>query len=299
MPVRLTGGGGGGAGGATVDWGPDFGDGSDGTFAASPTVDLESLALAGNLSLAASLALPTVEVSGLASGTATASLDGSALGAPFVQSVSTFQSGAAVSTIPLAKPSGTATGDLLVAVLGINGAVTVTPGESGWTRINTNDSGAPVTRLATYWRIVAGGDPATYSFGLGTSAAAFGTLVRIIGFDTGTTIDVAGTATGSATDPVAPSITTTVANVLKIACCAQSNPAVNADYTPPAGYTEDSDLNGNGAGSALILTGEVAHRVQATAGASGTATMDSTQALASVYAAQHIAIRPGTVDLTP
>lgn len=227
-------------------------------------------------------------------------LSGTALGAPAIQTVSATETTTNATSIVITKPSGTVDGDLLVAMVGfsvlVDQAVDV---PAGWTQIIQQASGGlgTLSRIAAFYKF-ASGEGATYTFTKASGAVAWiGTILRIAGVHATTPINVSAGAGGSAADPVAPTITTTSTNCMKIACCAQANAAA-ASYTPPASYDEQSDGTATNLG-VVQTTGEVATRVQAATGASGTATMDSTQLLATNYAALHIAVAPGTLVLAP
>ncbi len=226
-------------------------------------------------------------------------LTGTVLGAPFLLSSTATFSTAAAATYNIAKPAGTVDGDLLIAVVGTQAiAASGVSTPSGWTLIDGQLGGTNVPGLYTFSR-VASGEPASYTFSelASGSVSWIATIMRIGGFDTTTPVNARGTpAAGSAADPVAPSVTTTVANCLKIACCAQANTALAATYTPPASYVEISDLNATNAGLS-IMTGEVATRVQAVSGASGTVVLNSSQIAATDYKAQHFAIAPGSLTI--
>lgn len=278
----------------TVTVGPDFGNPPE----AGVGVQLTMPALEAGYGQSVGISFSLFDVAPFHSSSVGAHLSGTALGAPLWQSVGSVTSSIAGSSVVIPKPADLAVGDLMVAFVGAAQLNTTTL-PTGWTLIlNTQRDGTNDVTLNSSWKIAEASDVAatSFTFTLASSAAFIGCIHRVSAVDSTTPINVSGGGSGSATDPVAPTITTTVDNCLKICACVQFN-ATNADYTPPSGYTERTDQNGLGALSAQTITGETATRAQATAGASGTATMDSTQAVASDYAAQHIAIAPGTITL--
>jgi len=221
---------------------------------------------------------------------------GSVTGAPFLQATSTFTStSATITSFDIPKPTGTAVGDVLVAVIGFTpNTVTITT-PSGWSYVR-DDAGAANCRMYLFTRVVDGSEGATISFATSAACAGISTMFRIAGANTTTPINVSGATVTNATDPVAPSITTTTANCLIVCACVQAN-LTNADYTAPANYTEQSDLNGNGALGALQNTGCTDTRILAAAGATGTATMDSTQLTSGACVALHFAVAPGPLTI--
>ncbi len=300
--INVTGGGG---GSALVQWGPHFGGPTGDVNNIGINTTMPALAATYPLGVGIRAGLPgsaPIQVGSLAINYNTLGIGihqaASVLGAPFFQTISTVAQTANSTTITITKPTGTVDGELLVAGIG---SATVSAAESltapsGWTLIlQTNNVNALGSNLLTYYKF-ASSEGADYTWTGGISAAHIGWIMRISGIDPTTPINVSVQATGSATDPVAPTMTTTVVNCLKIACCAQQN-ALAASYTPPASYLERSDLTGSNL-TVVQITGESATRVQAATGASGAVTMDSTQLVASQYCAQHIAIAPGTLVLT-
>ncbi len=217
------------------------------------------------------------------------------LGAPNWQSVGVVESSTSASSIVIPKPSGLAVGDFMLAIIGSDGLQTFTA-PSGWTNIlNTQRDGTLDCSLDSKWKIADASDVAASSFTFTSSGTQgfFGAIHRVDAIDTTTPVNVSGQQTGSATDPVAPSVTTTAANCLVFVCCIQRN-ALDVTFTPPASYTERTDQNGNGLAGAHVVDGETATRVRATTGATGAQTMDSSALVAADYASQTIAIAPGT-----
>lgn len=279
-------------------WGPDFGESSDGnTWTTGVSVDLPSLALVGNKGVGVNVAMPALALAG-GKGVGV-HCAGTALGAPFYQSVQSADStGSATSLVVTAPTSMDSTQkDILIAFvckMNIGDDVTST----GWTKIlHTSRLGVLNNSVTSFYKVVTGSEPADYTFSWTTAGASFASIHHVRGADTtGTPINVSGGNNASATDPVAPTITTTVDNCMLFVACVQ-NSAIGITYTPPAGYTERTDQNGLGAAGAHLLDGETAQRVLAAAGATGTQTMDSTALAASDYSAQHLAVAPGLITL--
>ena len=188
------------------------------------------------------------------------------------------------SSVTITVPSGTVSGDVLVAAIAFNGSsATTINAPAGWNLILSNSNGATHT-LATYYHVAGGSEPASYTFTLGTAGLRItGGMARYTGVDTSNPINGSIGTTGTASSPVTGTLTTTVANTMLIAVGANSN---THTYTGGSGmalrYT-GTQTNGPGVGSQDL--------VQAAAGPSGTKTVTSASTSAT-YAAQLIALQP-------
>lgn len=233
-------------------------------------------------------------------------LSGTALGAPFWQSVQT-QTGS--GDLVITKPTGIVSGDLMVALLGstVTGP-SATPdwtAPAGWTGIRGDlvNGAANSTRARSFYRIADGTEGATFTFtfaaGSGTVARNSGEIHRIIGTHTTTPINVSngGTLLGTALtpDPVNVSVTTTVVNCLVLAWLVHDHLALTQTHTAPASHTEVSDFESTNAANTESSTTD--WRAFAAIGATGTATHDCTETVATDACYQRIAIQPGTVTL--
>lgn len=193
--------------------------------------------------------------------------------------------GTEVTTLQVTKPTGTVDGDIVLLSLVTRGTPgTVTP-PTGFTLVE--QTGANSAFITTYAK-QASSDGASYTFSWVSSRRAALIAMRVSAASLPDAAIANGTA-AVATDPVAPSITTVSADnlLIGIACI---NGAVNQTFTPPTGYTEQED--GSNGDATFSLSWSVASKLQAVAGASGTATFDSTAVTATDTAAQHIAVPP-------
>lgn len=130
-------------------------------------------------------------------------------------------------TITITKPTGTAEGDLLFAVLGMadEGLSYATP--SGWTLETTYS--AQNMRLQTFEKVAGASEPASYSF---TTALEFndkvGAIVRISGQKATAPVDVSGNSNGSSTSPVAPAVTASEStDLLRLRAALSYSPEIN------------------------------------------------------------------------
>ncbi len=197
--------------------------------------------------------------------------------------------GTGATTISVTRPTGTQTGDVILAAITTEAGETVaTP--SGWTA-TANANNASTVRTATFWHVAAGGDPSSWAFTLGTSKKAAAVAVTYSGVDTSSPIDVAATATAaSTTSHAAPSVTTTAAwrhlvNIYGITGL--------TSLTPPNGSNELADQQSG----ASAVTIELADTDVAATGATGTRTAVSAAAGSGAYTsiALKAAVAPSVV----
>jgi PKD repeat protein len=177
----------------------------------------------------------------------------------------------AAAAVELAKPAGTAAGDVLVASITADYNPTMASVPAGWTpmvnALSINSSSSAGSRAFAYYHVVGASDPASYSWTLSTAVKWGGGITAYRGVNTTTPLDTpvvnAVNTTYTATSIAGPSVTTVSNGAMLIGgiACDCSSPVV----TPPTGWTERWE-----APSGQIA--ELADEVQATAGASGTAT---------------------------
>ena len=139
------------------------------------------------------------------------------------------------SSISLSSPTGTSTGDLMLAVVASRGGASVTA-PLGWsTALSPQTVDAGVLTVAMFYRVRAAGDAASFSFSLSSSELVAGTLLAFSGVDSAAPVlSALGTVAGASTSsPSATGFSTTVANAMLVAVFAQSNG--NNSMTPPTG----------------------------------------------------------------
>jgi type II secretory pathway pseudopilin PulG len=117
------------------------------------------------------------------------------------------------TSVVVTKPSGTSSGDLLIAAVATDGSTTF-PTQSGWTELDQGSNGTEVT-LGAWYKIAGGSEPANYTFNWTGSQQAYGWMMRFSGHDASDPIDYPP-STGSDSDsfPTSPSVTTTVNNCI-------------------------------------------------------------------------------------
>ncbi len=201
------------------------------------------------------------------------------------RAVSFGSNNASTTSINLTRPTGTLTGDVMLALLDVRGTSTVTA-PAGWTLIRT-DTFTSSLRMHAYWRVATASDPASWTWTFSGSRLAAGAIHAYSGVDTASPIDASGGAPAPAASvtATAPSITTTVPNTMLVAFFAN---LADSTWTPPAGFTERADLIGTSPTQFTSLLSADALR----AAAGDTGPVSATASKSSGNAAQLIALRP-------
>lgn len=197
----------------------------------------------------------------------------------------TFASGnntADGNTVTVNKPTGTATGDVLVAVVGFwQGAATAgtitESAPSGWILVGKYPASGTETLGLAVWRKTitdGGGEPSTYDFGMDSSQAPDGslaaTIARFSGVDTTSPIDVAGTNNYASSLTVTfNGVTTSSANTMLVMCGANRR---TLTYTFNNGTKIDDQSGGDSADASNTVSIGMGYLAQAGAGASGNKT---------------------------
>src|SRR5439155_19167352 len=127
----------------------------------------------------------------------------------------------ATNFLTIAKPAGTAAGDVLVASLGLNGGwVTGVP--SGWTQITAIIS-IPNPPMYAYYHVAGAGEPAGYTWALSTSVANSGGIARYSGVSNTSRLDtpaVNASSSAGVTSLSVPGVTTTRPGAMLIGAAA-------------------------------------------------------------------------------
>ncbi len=112
------------------------------------------------------------------------------------------------SALTLSVPSGTVTGDILIAVLSWNNSTVAMAPASGWTQLYSTAHTSTGLRQAAFWRTVDGSEPASYDFATSPTTAVkrAGFMLRLRNAGTPTAA-VDADNTGTAND--APSVNIT------------------------------------------------------------------------------------------
>lgn len=145
------------------------------------------------------------------------------------------------SSIVIAKPAGTASGDVLVSYAstggntGSNDAGNI-PAPSGWTKVFGS-----VDASALFYRVCDGTEPASYTWTVGTHTGVFiVNIARVTGADTSAPINnwSKDEQSAVATSSTAASLTAPSPNMLLLHLFNVANSSTLRVCTPPAGCTK-------------------------------------------------------------
>lgn len=189
--------------------------------------------------------------------------------------------GAGGTSLSLARPAGTVSGDFLlaqIAFLGGTGAGTdLQMTLSGWTLVlRTNNSNANGQAI---WRRVAGNETGPYVFPFGSSVAAVGGITRYTDVDVSDPIVASGGASANSGSAAAPTLTATDSSKL-VAIFSVKN---NTTLSTPAGMTSVLP--------ATTGTGITIHVANQTVNAGATGARTSTIGVNDKWVAQNVVLR--------
>ncbi|MGB8226767.1 MAG: LamG domain-containing protein [Sedimentisphaerales bacterium] len=161
------------------------------------------------------------------------------------------------TSIAVPIPTGTSSGDLLIAAVAADGNPTIsTP--AGWTLINQGANGSAVT-LGAWWKI-AGASESAPNFTWTGGQQAYGWMMRFTGHNSTNPIDACSTADSTSATPTSPAVTTTVANCLILRLGAFDDSGITVDspgLSDPChtAITMDKSASGGGSGLTAGLAG--------------------------------------------
>jgi PKD repeat protein len=264
--------------GGPTSWAWEFGDGGTATTQ-NPS---HTYTTAGSYTAR----LTATNAAGSTSSTRTITVDAGGGTSPgiAVRSFRTASTETVTTTVSLPAPEGRIAGDVLVASFTADKNPTVAV-PAGWTAITSGLSISSGARAFAYYRVVGSSDPATYTWTLSTAVKWGGGITAYSGVNTTTPLDsavaTAVNTTYTATSIAVPGVTTASNGALLIGGLGfdSSSPAA----TPPTGWTERFETSGG-------QVAEQADRIQATAGATGSATW--TFSTAKAVAAWRTALKP-------
>lgn len=216
------------------------------------------------------------------------------LGAPFWQAVTTAQ--ATTNNVTVSCPSSLAVGDLLLAFVGAIGTVVtnISADDAGWNNSPPDFLSQSAIGANWFYHLVTGSEPGTFSFTAADTVATTrmtAEIHHIKGVDGTTPIDgVTATSSAAQADPIAPTITPSVANCLVFANVIHDHAALSQSHTPAAGHVERTDHQS----VTPIFIGSCSITKVFPAAATGTVTFDCSETVPTPQISHRIAIRPGT-----
>lgn len=200
------------------------------------------------------------------------------------------ESSATATSATCNKPTGTSTGDVLVAVV-----LSYSAGASlaGWTaQVSVDYSATYYTTILT--RVADGSEGASFTFSSGGTVYSVG-ISRFSGVDT--TSPINGTPTsnvGLLTPAVLPAITTTDDDAMLVMACG-ALPATGGITVTEVAFSAGTERWATGDASGVGSRSELATELIASAGSTGTRTITPTMSDASSY---YLALA-GMLALTP
>jgi hypothetical protein len=192
------------------------------------------------------------------------------------------------TSLDIARPPGTGSGDLLIATLATDGSTvgSMSP-PAGWSVIDLTVQSGGVT-YGVWWKLAGASELANYTFSWSGGESAYGTVMRFTGHDASNPIDVFTNSGGSSSTPTSPAVTTTVPNAMILRLGGFDDDDIDTDVTGLTGHTTITmDDTGNGPSTTSSGAGYV---LQPSAGSSGTSNFALTAS--EEYRAVTIAIRP-------
>lgn len=168
----------------------------------------------------------------------------------------------AASALTINKPSGTASGDVLVAFISMTRSSTINTPPTSWNVIEVSGTYA---NSHAYWIKAGGSEPANYTWDEGTNTDWAGCIFRLSGVNATTQLDattVTGEDTSYNTSFTANEITTATDGAIVFAAVQREARYIT---TGPGGAWTDGYL------SAAAPSLGVAYQIVATAGSSGSA----------------------------
>ena len=184
------------------------------------------------------------------------------------------------TSVTVGTPAGVQSADVMVAVIDVKAAPTVTT-PAGWTLVSATSNGSNFRQLV-YSRVATGAEPPSTTWSLNENRAASGAISAYAGADTTAPIQTFSAGIGTTTAITAPSVTT-----IRDGSMIVGGFGINVDSTiaPPAGMTERGEIV-----SATRLRTELSDYVLSPAGATGAKV--ATAATAAATIGQLIVVRP-------
>src|SRR5438128_8386519 len=212
----------------------------------------------------------------------------------YFRSAETAQTGSGATSIAVNRPAGVVAGDVMIASIDAEGSGSFTV-PSGWSSTGLFSGTAFFGFSGVYFHVAGSSEPASYSWGLGTTRKATGKILSYVGVDPAP-IEVTSTTAGpsSGTSDAAASTPTTVNNTKVLLDFAANDSLGSFTITPPGSTTKRASVFTSGSGS--VLGTQAQDLTQATAGATGTKTFTTSASIP--WGAITIALKPGTGALS-
>lgn len=187
-------------------------------------------------------------------------------------------------------PSGTTSGDLLVAFIAYAGYYNPPSSvPSGWTQL-TWGAYYPTVTVRVYYKIAGGSEPSDYTWIWGSNSWYHsGSIHRITGAATSSPLYVYSGTSGFDETPVAPSVNATASDTLLLAFAAFT---ASSTFTPPSGMTEVSDFGGTG------MSHTVASLNLSATGSTGSKSFDPATSGSNFWATLVVGVAPAPTSVS-
>ena len=124
--------------------------------------------------------------------------------------------GGGAASVSVATPAGTATDDVMVAVVAVRGNPQSINVPAGWTAVDVQESVGSFRQRA-FWRVAVGGEPASHTFTWTASNRGVAAILTYRGADTVAPVNASAAQTAASSAAItAPSVTTTVTNTVLV-----------------------------------------------------------------------------------
>ena len=193
------------------------------------------------------------------------------------------------ASLAISRPTGTSAGDVLVAAVSVDGGSgTSISAPSGWTLIQRTNNSSTIG-VASYYRVAGAGEPASYTWTIGGSMPAAGSISAYSNVSVSNVLDPATASenTGNGTTLTANSVATTATYTQVVAVYAT---VPSTTFTAGSGMALEASARYLGGGPSMMTSNDQV----ITAGNTGNKTATATS---GVWAAQLFGLRSNPVDV--
>ncbi|MCB1703982.1 MAG: hypothetical protein KDI17_03915 [Halioglobus sp.] len=192
--------------------------------------------------------------------------------APQFHTSSTAAESANVTSLTIATPAGTASGDLLLATISTDGSITFnTPAD--WTLLDQGQSPGSNSTLAVFYRIATAAEASSHVFTWSGGEEAAGAILRYSGVSTSEPVEAFAAGTGTSTSPTSPATAALSADTRVVRVYGADDDDLSGSPYPP-GTTGRLNIESGGGGGTTSLG--VADSAQAGTGSTGSASFSQT-----------------------
>ncbi|WP_330166755.1 cell wall anchor protein [Corallococcus sp. NCRR] len=179
--------------------------------------------------------------------------------------------GSTRTSLSIAKPTGTAAGDVLLArIINRNNVAAVATPPAGWEFVRSDQSASQI-KAWIFYKVATASEPSSYAFTLDIASYMAGSISAFSGADTNNPVDAqTGQKNGLTASFNTPALSTSTSNGVAVWFGSQlwtGSACPASPIVPPAGFTEPVDTCLVSSSTGLIYN--VAHKDLGAAGAQG------------------------------